>query len=261
MKSLSGLLVSLCLISSFNLHANDAEKGEKLAREVKAAMEGFKGETSQMSLELIDAYGQKTMREMETKVFETKETNAGDKSISTFLRPADVKGTKLLTWVFKEKDDDQWLYLPSSRRVRRISGGSKTGSFMGSEFSFEDLGGQEIEKFSHRWLKEGKIGNRSIDVIERIPKTTSGYSKQHLYIDKEYKLTLKIEYYDRKGDLLKTGDFSEIKPYKVGGRTIYRSNKIHMKNVQTKKESILQWSSRELGVTLSEKDFDQSALR
>ena len=107
-----------------------------------------------MTLELINAHGDVTKRKMVMEVLEG--TDDGDKSRSVFEWPADVKGTKLLTWTHKKGDDDRWLYLPAVKRVKRISSSNKSGSFMGSEFAYEDFSSQEVEKYTYKLLDEPK---------------------------------------------------------------------------------------------------------
>lgn len=232
------------------------EKGLFIAREMQSKNNGFLGEKAKMEMVLIDAYGSKTTRIMEGKVMEVN--NDGDKSISIFLNPQDVKGTKMLTHTHKNDDDDQWLYLPSVRRVKRISSSNKSSSFMGSEFSYEDLGSQEIEKYTYKWLKDTK--NKEW-LLERVPKNKSGYSKVVMRVSQKYMNPVEAKYYDRKSELLKVATFSNWKEFKVNDKVLWRANKIHMKNVQTKKESIFEWKDRELGVKHKNRDFNKTSLK
>ncbi len=236
-------------------------RGTLIAKGLEYKNEGFKGEESDMEMVLIDAYGAKTTRIMEGKTLEVD--GDGDMSLMEFLNPKDVKGTKMLTHSHKGDDDDQWLFLPTIKRVKRISSSNKSSSFMGSEFSYEDLGSQEVEKYNFKWLadmktKKGGLGGWK---IERIPKANSGYSKMIMTISAKYMNPIKVEYYDRKGELLKVAAFSDFKGYKVGGKTLWRANKIHMKNVQTKKESTMDWKKRKLGASLSSRDFKKTSLK
>lgn len=250
-------LISISLFMSFQLFAmSPEEKGLDIAKKAEKANEGFSGEVTEMEMVLISAHGDKATRKMTSKILERK--NEGDMSINEFLWPADVKGTKLLTHAYKDKSDDQWLYLPSLKRVKRISSRNKSGSYMGSEFSYEDLGSQEPEKFSHKFLRDDKVNGRDVWVTERQPKDkSSGYSKQVSFIDKEYMNPVKIEYYDRKGELLKTAIFSEYKKYLD---KLWRAHKIEMNNVQTKKSSVITWSKRDLGKKFSAKDFNANSF-
>ena len=100
-------------------------KGLRIATKADAVNAGFKGEASEMVMILTNAHGDKTTRKMSSKTLEG--TDDGDRSIITFIWPADVKGTKMLTWTHKVGNDDQWLYLPSLKRVKRISSRNKSG--------------------------------------------------------------------------------------------------------------------------------------
>jgi len=217
-------------------------KGLRIATESDAANAGYGGESSLMEMVLINAHGDQTTRKMTSKVLEMQ--SDGDRSLINFEWPADVKGTRMLTWSHKTSNDDQWLYLPSLKRVKRINSRSKSGSFMGSEFAYEDLGSQEIEKYRYKWLSDETIDGRKHWVIERIPTDKkSGYSKQVVWIDQGYNQAVKIDFYDRKGDHLKTFTLSQYKKYDRW----WRAGKIEAVNHQTSKRSILQWKNRTVG--------------
>lgn len=254
-KLITILLLNLVTVTSI-LGAN---KGLNIAKKMKAANQGYIGEEAQMELILIDAKGTKITRVLKGLSKESKDD--GDKSISIFLNPKDVKGTKMLTHSHKDTDDDQWLFLPSLRRVKRISSRSKSSSFMASEFSYEDLGSQEIEKYNFKFLKDVKIGKEKGWLLERTPKKKSGYSKMVMYVSPKYMTAVKVNYYDRKGELLKVSKSSGWKKYKVGKKSMWRASKIHMKNVQTKKESIFIWKKRKIGKKLADRVFRKSALK
>lgn len=233
-----------------------AEKGLKIAQAADAANAGFAAETSEMKMTLINAHGDKTERRMSSKVLEG--TDDGDKSIITFLWPADVKDTRMLTWTHKKENDDQWLYLPSLKRVKRISSRSKSGSFMGSEFAYEDLGSQEVEKYTYVYLRDEDLNGRKTQVLQRTPTDKkSGYSKQIVWMDIEYQQATKIDFYDRKGELLKTFTFSGHTQH---GR-FWRADVIEATNHQTRKRSLLNWSKRQLGVSLKADEFSKDSLQ
>lgn len=246
----------LALLAPLALLAQSPEqKGLQIARDVDAANEGFKGEFAEMEMVLINAHGDKTTRKLTNESVET--VGDGDRSVSTFLWPADVKGTRMLTWSHKTGDDDQWLYLPSLKRVKRIASQNKSGAFMGSEFSYEDLGSQEVEEFKYKFLEDTTYEKRPCWKLERIPVSTrSGYSKEITWMDKEYMNPVRIEYYDRKGELLKIGVFSKYVKY---GK-YWRANRIDMENVQTKKRSELTWTARELNKSFDEARFSADSL-
>ncbi len=228
----------------------------EIAKKADHVTDGFESSIAKTEMTLINANGQKSVRDM---IMKTLEGENGDKTISTFLSPADVKGTKVLGWEHIDKDDDQWLYLPALKRVKRIASRNKSGSFMGSEFSYEDIGNQNYQKY--RFDGEPKVvtyNNKECYVGTRIPKDkNSGYTKQVTWVDTKDFLIQKIEYYDRKGELLKTAVFSDYK--KIDG--IWRMGKIDMKNHQNDKETILIWKDDKIKAGLKSRDFDKRMLK
>ena len=214
--------------------AGSAEKrGFEIARDLDRANEGFHGEQWHLEMILVNAQGDKTTRELQGKVKETE--GDGDKSIMTFASPADVRGTKLLTWTHKKGDDDQWLFMPSMRRTRRISAHNRSGSFMGSEFTYEDFNSQELEAYRYKFLRDTRVKGRPVWVLEQVPiKHKSGYSRMECWYDQEYMNPLQIKYYDRKGKLLKVALFKDYKRYRG---SYWRSNRVIMTNKQTGKKT------------------------
>jgi hypothetical protein len=231
------------------------EKGLRLAQEADRANAGWGSERALMTMELINAHGEKTTRRMVNESVEG--TDDGDRTRVTFEWPADVKGTKVLTWTHKKGQDDQWLYLPAVKRVKRISSSNVSGSFMGSEFAFEDLGSPEVEKFTYKWL--GDVKEQGVDCYqtERFPvDKNSGYKRQVVWMDKARQLPVRIDYYDRKDALLKTAIFSGFEQH---GK-IWRISRIEVKNVQTLKRSNLAVSERKLGVKLDASSLESASL-
>lgn len=229
----------------------------EVAKKNDAVMSGFEDSKSEMTMKLINAQGQTRIRQIKSK---TLELDGGDKSLMEFLSPADVKGTKFLNYEHAKKDDDQWLYLPALKRVKRISSKNKSGAFMGSEFSYEDVSSFNIEKYDYvdKEAKENKLKNKDVYIVNRYPNYKySGYTKQVSYIDKKTFLTLQIDYYDRKDFLLKSAYFSDYKL--ING--VYRNGTIHMKNFSNSKESILVWNKESIKNGLSNKDFHKRVLK
>lgn len=228
----------------------------ELAKKSDAVMSGFEDAESDMQMTLINASGQERVRTMRMKVLEL---DGGDKSLMEFLSPSDVKGTKFLSYEHADKDDDQWLYLPALKRVKRIASRKKSGSFMGSEFSYEDLTAFNIDKYDYSGdAKETSLDGKHVYESVRIPNTKdSGYTKQIAYIDMKTFLALKVDYYDRKKELLKTATFSDYK--QIDG--VWRIGKIVMVNHQNDKKTILVWEDETIRNGLSEMDFHKRVLK
>lgn len=259
MKNLKMLFILLLGVVLNPIFAQNAEqKGNEIARLAEKADEGF--ESSQVNLKMIlrNRNGQISERLLTNQTFEL--TEDGDKSLITFNSPRDVKGTATLTYTHKSTSDDQWLYLPAVKRVKRISSDNKSGPFMGSEFAYEDLSSQEVEKYTYEYLKEENLNGEKTVVVERFPvDPKSGYKRQVVWYNpnKGYRLE-KTEFYDRKNSLLKTLTYSNYKLYK---NKHWRANEFKMVNHQTGKETDLIFEGYEFKIGLTEADFSQNSLK
>ena len=128
------------------------EKGLEIAIEADSRDKGFGDSTAQITMTLMDKYGQSTKRAIRNRTFEVD--NEGDKSLVIFDSPGDVRGTAFLSHTKKADSDNQWLYLPALKRVKRIASSNKAGPFMGSEFSYEDIASQEVEEYTYNYLRD-----------------------------------------------------------------------------------------------------------
>ena len=196
-KLLIAAIIAVVLLPSSSYAQSAEERGLEIALAAKAFDKGFTDFTANMIMTLKNKSGKTSKRNIRIKTLEV-ETD-GDKSLSIFDEPADVKGTAMLTFSHGLEPDDQWLYLPALKKVKRISSRNKSGPFMGSTFAFEDLGSQEVEKYSYKFLREEACGEWQCYVIERKPEYKhSGYTSQTAWIDKEGYRLAKVDFYDRK---------------------------------------------------------------
>ncbi len=234
------------------------ERGLAIAIEADQRDNGFQDFTAELRMVLRNKHGDESLREMRIKTLEVD--GDGDKSLTIFDTPRDVKGTVFLTYTHKVGDDDQWLYLPALKRVKRISSRNKSGSFMGSEFSYEDIASQEIEKYTYKWIRDEMYLDRECFVIERYPvdKKNSGYTRQVTWLDKEEYRSWKVEYYDRKDSLLKTLEVTDYERYLD---RFWRSVAMHMVNHQNGKSTDLEWTGYAFRVGLEDDDFSSNSLK
>lgn len=234
------------------------EKGLAIAVAGDKRDNGFGNLTADMLMTLKNRHGQTSERKIRIKTLEVE--NDGDKSLSIFDTPRDVKGTAFLTFTHKTGDDDQWLYLPALKRVKRISSRNKSGSFMGSEFAYEDISSQEIEKYTYKWIRDEKYEGNDCFVFERYPvdKKNSGYTRQTVWMDKAEYRVLKVEYFDRKQSHLKT---LTMKNYKKYLDKYWRANEMNMINHQNGKSTKLVWSGYKFQVGLKDRDFNKNSLK
>ncbi len=234
-------------------------KGYQIAQRSDRSDRGFGDSVVKLQMHLKNAAGKTSVRDMSIRTFEIADEQLGDRSLMVFNRPADIKGTALLSHAKILEADNQWLYLPALKRTKRISSVNKSGPFVGSEFAFEDLTSQELNKYSYTYLRTETCGELSCDVVERIPLYQhSGYSKQIAWTDQTTYQTRKVEFYDRRGDLLKTLQFNDYRQYAQGW---WRSHEMVMDNHLTRKSTTLSYSSYEFGKGLTEKDFVKGVLR
>lgn len=237
--------------------ADPVAKGLALAEEGRRRDEGWGDGYTTMDMILRTKQGRESKRRMKSSVLEG--SDGGDKSIIVFERPKDVKGIALLTHSHKVENDDQWIYFPARKRVRRIASDNKSGPFMGSEFAYEDLSSQEVEKYTYKFLRDDELNGQPIYVGERYPvDKNSGYTRQVTYVDKEHFRVHKIEFYDRKESLLKTLKFSDHKQYLD---KYWRPHTMHMVNHQTGKETVLNFDDYKFNAGLKARDFEQSRLK
>lgn len=177
---------------------------------------------------LINSRGDKRVRKIEQFI---KDFGKMEKKIMFFTSPADVRNTSFMNWSYDKegKDDDQWIYLPALKKVKRISSDSKSDYFMGSDFTYDDLGDRHPSEDSHKLLKEENVKGEDCYVVESIPKEEEYmYSRTVTWIIKGKWIGLKKEFYDEDGELLK---ILTVKKYeKISGYwTILQTE---MRNVQ-----------------------------
>jgi hypothetical protein len=252
-----GMVLGLLWLAALPLHAETPpDKGLVIAREADRRDEGFGDYTVRMEMILRNRQGEESVRRVRTAILEVKDD--GEKSLNIFDEPADIKGTALLTFTHKTGDDDQWLYLPALKRVKRIASANRSGPFMGSEFAYEDVGSQEVEKFTYKYLRDEPCEGQTCFVIERYPvDKNSGYIRQLAWIDQtEYRIH-KVDFYDRKDSLLKTLVWRGYRQY-LG--KYWRADEMFMQNHQNGKSTLLKWSGYQFHAGQKSADFNEASL-
>ena len=257
MANNSSLLVvfALCCGAIAPAYAG-TDRGLEIARTMRERERGFVNFTAEMEMVLIGASGKKALRRLRVKVLEVEDD--GDKNLAIFDAPADVKGAAFLSHTHIRKADDQWLYLPSLKRVKRIAPANKTAPFMGSEFSYEDLASPEVEKYTYKYVGEGMADSRPSYLLERYPVDKhSGYSRQLVWVERDRYIALKIEFYDRRGEKFKTLVSSGFKKYLD---RYWRPAEMDMANHRSGKRSVLRWANYQFRQNISAQDFNPSSM-
>lgn len=261
--------MSLLRISEFILHTvafalllwaatsqAETDKGLQIARMMAAQQDGFGNYQVDMEMVLVDIGGRETIRRLRVSTREVQQD--GDQSLAVFDAPADVKGTAFLSHTHINRADDQWLYLPALKRVKRISPANKTAPFMGSEFSYEDLTSYEVDNFTYQYIGEEKLDGMDCYILDRFPTSEfSGYSRQRVWVEKDRYLALKIEYYSKKNEKLKTLTSLKFNQYL---NRFWFAHEMLMQNHISRKSSLLFWKNYQFRQPLREADFDPNSL-
>jgi len=233
------------------------QTGLDISIESKKRDIGWQDSTADMLMLLRNREGQESVREMKIKSLEVQDD--GDKSLTIFNKPRDVKGTAFLSFSHPVAADDQWLFLPALKRVKRISSRNKSGPFMGSEFAFEDLSSFEVEKYTYKYLVDERINQLDNYKLEQYPvDENSGYTRRVVWLDKAEYRVQKIDFYDRKNALLKTLTFRNYQQY-LGKH--WRAANQAMINHQTGKSTELVWSNYVFKTGLKDSDFNRNSLK
>jgi len=218
-------------------------------------------ETSIIVMTLINRQGKKRVREILNWSKKIDEQN--DKRFSRFKSPSDVKGTSVLTIEHSDTDDDQWLYLPALRKVRRISSSDKTDHFMGSDFTFEDIQSEDLEHFKYKILGTESLDGQECWVIEAVPVTKkklkeTGYDKRQIWVRKDNLVAIQTKYWNRKNEYFKLLRAYEIVKLDQG---IWRPNRIEMEDFKAKHKTILEFKDRVINAGVSDAVFTERNLK
>jgi len=250
------LVLFVSILPSLLVAQTAEERGLEIAKKVDLMDRGFGDAVASIAMTLRDQHGNERTRYMRNRIMEVD--NDGDKSIIIFDNPGDVKGTAFLSYTHKEGSDDQWLYLPRLKRVKKISSSNKAGAFMNSEFAFEDIASQEVEKYSYKFLREDEYEGKKCFVIESDPvDVKSGYSRLEVWIDQQRYIPLKTDFYDRGGRHKKTLMLSE---YQQHLDKFWRAEMWNMQNHQTGKSTLLTMKEWKFRNGFSEQDFNKNSL-
>lgn len=238
MKKILVIAALLCAAAQM-----DAQTGRDIIQRVKDRPDG-NTRYAEMQLTLVKKNGDKRERKMVSWAMdEGKDT----KKIMFFTYPGDVKGTGFLTWDYDQagKEDDKWLYLPAMKKTRRISGSSsKTDYFMGTDFTYDDMGGRSVDEDKHTLLREETRDGHKCWVVESVPNDPHEvYSRKVTWIRQDSDTGVYCEFYDKLGKLHRVMTVTDLQ--KVEG--FWTVMKMEMKNVQ---------SGHSTQITVSEPKYD-----
>ncbi len=179
-----------------------------------------------------------------------------------FREPADVRRMTFLVWKYPEKEDDRWIYIPAVDLVRRVAASDKRSSFVGSDFTYEDISGRDISADTHTFLREEKLGSNDCYVIENVPKETLDYVRRIAWIDKATWLPLKEEYYDLQNELARVFTADKIENIATtNGAAFPTVTRRIMRNVKSGHRTEVAYKSVSYNVGLTDELFTERYLR
>lgn len=233
------------------------QRGLSIATQASDRQGGYQDISATGEMILRTSSGQDATRRFDASWITTAPGQT--RSLLVFQWPGDIRNTALLTHAFAGQNDDQWLYLPAMERVRRISGSGRSGSFVGSEFAFEDMVDQEVDKFHHTWIQDGPCpAGGACHIVDRVPNTRSGYSRQRVWFDQAELRVQQVQYFDRRGAHLKT---LVVSGYRLYAGRFWRSGRMDMVNHLTGASTRMTWNDYAFNRGLSASTFTVNALR
>ncbi|MDD9893126.1 MAG: outer membrane lipoprotein-sorting protein [Gammaproteobacteria bacterium] len=226
------------------------EAGTELAEYAETVHAGWTSSKSEGRMVLRDAQGSENTQKLKTWLLESEGGKDGGRSFIVY----DEKGTALLTHMKRTKSDNQWVWIPGLKRKMRVKAANITGAFIGSEFAIEDLRSQYPEKYEITLLGEEEYEGKMCWKLQRVPLVKeTGYSKHIVWMDQKEFLFLKTEFYDKKGDLIKTLTTHDWQQY---NDVFWRPNRSSMVNHQTGRSSDMLMDDIELGIKLKKSSFE-----
>ena len=255
MKTLkiTSVLIALLFVISPVISAQDLT-GREIIEQVYNLPTGD-DQTSNLTMTLINKSGKERIRKI--KQF-TKDMGNVEKSIMFFQSPADVKNTSFMSWEYDDdKSDDQWIYLPALKKVKRISSDSKSDYFMGSDFTYDDLGDRKLDDDTHELIGEETIDGVDYYLVESTPKDEEYmYSKTKTWIRKDSFIGLKKEFYDEDEELLKILHIRKFE--EISGFLIITNSEMY--NVQKDHKTTMVLSDIEINTGMSDSKFTERMM-
>lgn len=258
-SGLTGLFLTLCAVNAPPALAMEEIDAYQVAVNADEREDGDTM-TSALHMTLTNKRGQERKREVVTY---RKDYGDDSKMVMFFKEPADVKNTGFLSWDYddSEKDDDQWIYLPALKKVRRISSSGQSDYFMGTDFTYNDMGGNEVDDYTYQHLGNEDIDGVECYHIEAIPKDDevveeTGYSRIERWIRPDIWVMVKSRFYDEKGRFLKELTTENIE--QIDG--IWTVKTMRMVNEQNNHQTLFTFSNIAYNTDIGDNVFSQRQL-
>ncbi len=266
------LFVPLLALSAAALSASDPvidsrpldlPSGESVVERVNARHDGVTL-TRDLTMKLIDRRGKE--RKRETRGFR-KYFGDEKRTAIFYLSPNNIRDTAFLTYDYAQadRDDDQWLYLPALRKVRRISASDRGDYFLGTDFTYEDIKKESkiaAEDYRFRTLRADSVDGHTVWVVEATPISEEvakelGYGRVVLWVDAKIWISRLTEFWDTRGEPLKTTRSLEIR--EIDG--IWTSHRLEVDHHQTEHRTIFTFSEVQYDLEIDDNLFTEGSLR
>ncbi|PID63323.1 MAG: outer membrane lipoprotein-sorting protein [Ignavibacteriae bacterium] len=212
---------------------------------------------TKLTMTIINKRGKERVRKLQSY---SMDVGKDKKTLMFFEYPGDVKGTGFLTWDYDKigEDDDKWLYMPAMKKTRRISGSSaKKDYFMGTDFTYDDMGDRNIDEDTHKLLGEETINGHKCWKVESISKDKRDiFSKKIIWMRQDILIPEKVDFYDRMGKLHRQMVIEKVEKNKDYWVIV----KMTMTNVQTNHKTIIEFDNMKLDVPMNERKFTVKIL-
>jgi len=187
-----------------------------------------------------------------------KNTGAGEQRYFMYFHaPGDVRGTAFMVWKYPGRDDDRWLFVPALNLVRRLAAKDSQSSFVGSDFTYEDVSGRDLELDRHTLLREEPCDGRTCFVVESVPKVKADFTRKLSWVDTQSHLPIREEYYGLQGNLERV--FTAVEVRDVEG--IPTVVKRRMENVRRGHRTEVTFEAITYAINLPEDLFSERSLR
>jgi len=216
---------------------------------------------AKVTMELITDDGKKRTRVL-AMLRKNDPASRNQKYFLYFHEPGDIRRTAFLVWKYPEKDDDRWIFIPAVNMVRRVAARDSRSSFVGSDFTYEDVSGRDVSADTHTLVREEKLGDADCYVVESVPKAAAEYTKKLAWIDRTTFLPRKEEYYDAQGELARVFTADAIENVAAGaGKTVPTITKRTVKNVKSGHRTEVRFEGVAYDVGLDDNLFAERALQ
>ncbi len=256
-NALALIVASAALLAGVSLVGAAEKSAEEIMKEAHlnlyyAATDG----RAQVDMELTDKRG-KTRKRSFIMLRLDVEDGGAQKYFTYFTAPGDVRRTSFMVWKNPDADDSRWIYIPALDLVRRISAKDKGSSFVGSDFTYEDVSGRHWTDDNHKLLRNETVEGRDFYVIESVPKQKDSFAKKITWVSVDRILPEREEYYDKKGELVRVFKAEKIEEIDGIQTVTVRS----MENKKKKSSTTVSFSKVEYDVGVGDDLFTERYLK